>query len=112
GGVLVELHRGWSLRVWTSRVNDIVQAAQRERPTPRATGTLHYATQVAAGPPTFVIFGGAHAPGPSYGRYLENRLRRELGLDGVPIRLRFRGRGSRARGAREDAPPPPAAQLG
>jgi len=98
--LLVDLHRRWSLRVSTSRVNDIVQAAQRERPTPRATGTLHYATQVAVGPPTFVVFGGAHEPGPSYRRYLENRLRRELGLDGVPIRLRFKGRGPRARGAR------------
>src|SRR5262249_25813378 len=98
--ILVELHRRWSLRVSTARVNDIVQAAQRERPTPRATGTLHYATQIATGPPTFVIFGGAHEPGPTYRRYLENRVRRELSLDGVPIRLRFKGRRSRARGSR------------
>ena len=47
-----------------------------ERPTPRDAGTLHYATQVASGPPAFVIFGGARAPDPSYQRYLENRLRR------------------------------------
>jgi GTPase len=73
-------------------VNDIMHAAQRERPTPRAAGTLHYATQVATGPPTFVIFGGAHEPGPTYRRYLENRLRRDLGLTGVPVRLRFRAR--------------------
>jgi GTPase len=95
--LLVDLHRRWSLRSPTSTVNDIVQAAQRERPTPRATGTLHYATQVGTGPPTFVIFGGAHQPGPTYQRYLENRLRRDLGLGGVPIRLRFRPRESRGR---------------
>jgi GTP-binding protein len=89
---LVDLHRRWSLRSSTSKVNEIVQDAQRERPTPRATGTLHYATQVAAGPPTFVIFGGAHEPDPAYRRYLENRLRRALALGGVPIRLRFRAR--------------------
>jgi GTP-binding protein len=74
-------------------VNEIVQAAQRERPTPMRTGTLHYATQVSTAPPSFVIFGGARPPNPTYQRYLENRLRRELHLEGVPIRLRFRARG-------------------
>ena len=54
------------------------------------TGNLHYATQVSTAPPSFVIFGGARPPNPTYQRYLENRLRRELRLDGVPIRLRFR----------------------
>jgi GTPase len=98
--LLVDLHGRWTLRASTSTVNDIVQRAQRERPSPRATGTLHYATQVASGPPTFVIFGGAREPGPTYQRYLENRLRRELGLAGVPIRLRFRARTSRRERAR------------
>jgi GTP-binding protein len=72
-----------------------LQAAQRERPTPQRTGTLHYATQVSAAPPSFVIFGGAQPPNPTYQRYLENRLRRELHLDGVPIRIRFRPRARR-----------------
>ncbi|HEX9298685.1 MAG TPA: ribosome biogenesis GTPase Der [Actinomycetota bacterium] len=94
--LLVDLHRRWGDRAPTSRVNEIVQRAQRERPTPRSSGNLHYAAQVGTGPPTFVIFGGAHEPGPTYQRYLENRLRRELGLAGVPIRLRFRARKPRA----------------
>jgi GTPase len=102
--LLVDLHDRWSLRASTSRVNDIVQRAQRERPTPRAAGTLHYATQVGAGPPTFVIFGGAREPDASYRRYLEHRVRRELSLAGVPIRLRFRGRrGARPSGRRSGA---------
>jgi GTP-binding protein len=90
--MIVDLHERWRSRVTTSTVNDIVQTAQRERPTDRRTGTLHYATQVSTGPPTFVIFGGANPPGPGYRRFLENRLRRELDLTGVPIRLRFRSR--------------------
>jgi GTPase len=99
--LLLDLHERWTSRVPTSTVNDIVHAAQRERPTSRRTGTLHYATQVATGPPTFVIFGGANAPDPGYRRYLENRLRRELGLEGIPIRLRFRARSAdRSRGRR------------
>ncbi len=95
--LLMNLHERWSSRAATSTVNEIVQDAQRERPTPRNTGNLHYATQVSAGPPTLVIFGGARPPDPGYQRYLENRLRRELDLDGVPIRLRFRARGAKRR---------------
>jgi predicted GTPase len=41
-----------------------------------------------------VIFGGARPPTPTYQRYIENRLRRDLRLNGVPIRLRFRPRTS------------------
>jgi GTPase len=95
--LLLDLHTRWTSRASTSTVNDVVQRAQRERPTPQRTGTLHYATQVAAAPPTFVVFGGARPPNPTYQRYVENRLRSELHLDGVPIRLRFRPRSTRAR---------------
>jgi GTP-binding protein len=98
--LLLDLHRRWTSRAPTSRVNEVVQIAQRERATPRPAGTLHYATQVSSGPPTFVIFGGARSPDPTYQRYLENRLRRALRLEGVPIRLRFRPRASRRKGAR------------
>ena len=97
--ILIDLHRRWSFRASTSKVNEIVQQAQAERPTARSAGTLHYVTQVSSGPPSFVVFGGATAPDAAYRRYLENRLRRELGFDGVPIRLRFRPRGPRS-GAR------------
>ena len=64
------------------------------RPTPRATGTLHYATQVSTGPPTFVIFGGAHEPEAPV-----SAVPRESAPPGarpcrrVPVRLRFEGRG-------------------
>jgi GTPase len=94
--VLIDLHGRWTSRVPTSKVNDVVGAAQRERPTPRVAGTLHYATQVSTSPPSFVIFGGANAPDASYQRYIENRLRRTFDLDGVPIRLRFRPRKKRS----------------
>jgi GTP-binding protein len=90
--VLLDLHERWTSRISTSKVNEVIQQAQRERPTPRVAGTLHYATQVATGPPSFVIFGGANEPDGTYQRYLENRLRRTFDLDGVPIRLKFRPR--------------------
>jgi GTP-binding protein len=91
-GLLVDLHRRWTSSVSTAKVNEVIQQAQRERPTPRSTGTLHYATQVATGPPAFVVFGGANEPDASYRRYIENRLRRTFGFEGVPLRIRFRPR--------------------
>ncbi|MEA2522656.1 MAG: GTPase, partial [Actinomycetota bacterium] len=91
--ILIELHQRWNLRIPTSRVNEVLHDAQAERPTPRGAGSLHYATQVAAAPPTFVIFGGAREPGPGYRRYIENRFRREFGFQGVPIRFSYRPRG-------------------
>lgn len=73
-------------RVPTAEVNRLLQLAQDERPGPVR---YRYATQVSAAPPSFVLFGGRE-PGEGYRRYLENRLRAEIGLEGVPIRVRFR----------------------
>jgi GTP-binding protein len=73
-------------------VNEVVNAAQGERPAPGGV-RYRYATQVSAGPPTFVLFGG-RSPGATYERFLQNRLRHAFELEGVPVRLRFRsGRG-------------------
>jgi len=85
---LLALHERWSRRVPTAEVNRVLQDAQGERPAPGGT-RYRYGTQVSAGPPSFVLFGGAE-PEASYRRFLENRLRRAFGFEGVPIRLRFR----------------------
>jgi GTP-binding protein len=86
---LLALHARWGSRATTAKVNEVVRLAQQERPPTRGVGTLRYATQVSAGPPAFVLFGGK-VPEPSYRRYLENRLRARFELAGVPIRLTFR----------------------
>jgi GTP-binding protein len=88
---LMSVHRSWTRRVPTAEVNRILEAATASHPPPRRMGRLLYGTQVAAGPPTFVLFGAAD-PDPSYRRYLENSLRRAFGLEGVPVRLVFRPR--------------------
>lgn len=90
--LLLDLRRRWSGRTSTSRVNELLQEAQGANPSPRSSGTLHYAAQVATRPPSFLFFGGGRAPGPGYRRYLENRFRDAFHLDGVPIRMRFRSR--------------------
>jgi GTP-binding protein len=89
--VLTAVHERWSLRVPTARVNEVLAEAQGSRPPPRGVGRFLYGTQVATGPPTFVLFGG-RVPDPSYRRFLENRLRRAFGFEGVPLRLRFKQR--------------------
>jgi GTP-binding protein len=90
--MLLDLRQRWSGRASTSRVNELLQEAQGANPSPRSSGTLHYAAQVGTRPPSFVFFGGGRAPGPGYRRYLENRFREAFHLDGVPIRMRFRPR--------------------
>jgi GTP-binding protein len=90
--MLLDLRARWSGRASTSRVNEVLQEAQGAKPPPRSAGTLHYAAQVATGPPSFVVFGGGRAPGPGYRRYVENRFREAFHLEGVPIRMSFRTR--------------------
>jgi GTPase len=91
---LLEVHQAWTKRIPTAEVNKVLEAATASNPPPRRTGRLHYATQVSAGPPTFVLFGG-RPPDPSYRRYLEHALRKAFGFDGVPVRLSFRGGGGK-----------------
>jgi GTP-binding protein len=87
----------------TGEVNRMLETIVRKRRPPsieRTPWKLFYATQVSTGPPTFMLF--ANRPlqrGDSYRRYLENRVREELGLDGVPIRLVVRGKPPRGRAA-------------
>ncbi len=94
---LAATHDRWGRRVSTSEVNGVLVEAQGERPAPGGV-RYRYGTQVGSGPPAFVLFGGA-APDPTYARFLEGRLRGAFGFQGVPIRLRFRAKGSRLRSA-------------
>lgn len=85
-------------RVSTGELNRLVMDAVRGHPPSHVRNRLPkilYATQVAIGPPTFVIF--VNDPSLihfSYKRYLENRIREEWGFLGTPIRLIFRQRES------------------
>ena len=92
---VTEAREKWSRRVSTSQLNRWFEATLDRNPPPAAGGTrikLRYVTQVAARPPTFVIFGNRTEDLPaSYGRYLTNSLRDDLDFEGVPIRLSFRG---------------------
>ncbi len=93
--VAFETRTRWSRRVPTSALNRWFEAAVTRNPPPAPGGLrikLRYATQVAARPPTFVVFGNRTDSLPaSYTRYLTNSLAADLDFGGLPIRLSFRG---------------------
>jgi GTPase len=88
-------------RLGTGEVNRMFETAVGRRPPPAHHGRpwkMYYATQVSTGPPTFMIFANRTlSKADSYRRYLENRLREALDLDGVPIRLVIRGKKEEAK---------------
>ncbi|MBK6411761.1 ribosome biogenesis GTPase Der [Sphingopyxis sp.] len=84
----------WTNRVSTSTLNRWFERAVDANPPPAPGGKrikLRYITQARTRPPTFVVFGTRtdSLPG-SYERYLVNGMRKELGFQGVPVRLNFR----------------------
>jgi GTPase len=89
-----EVRDAWSRRLPTGELNRWFESAIEKNPPPAPGGKrikLRYITQVAARPPTFVLFGTRTDQLPeSYRRYLVNGLRRDLGFGAVPIRLNIR----------------------
>ncbi len=90
-----DLRELWSRRVPTSGLNRWFETAIEKNPPPAPGGKrikLRYITQARTRPPTFVIFGNRTEDLPvSYQRYLINGLREEIGFQGVPIRIGFKG---------------------
>ncbi len=82
-------------RVGTSQLNNALAAGLALRtPSPKhgaKAPKIYYATQVAVGPPTIVLF--VNHPGlitKQYERFLVNRFRELLPFEEIPIRLMFR----------------------
>lgn len=80
--------------VKTNKLNEILQFALQEHQPPMVKGNrikLRYAHIGGHNPPTIVIHGNQTESVPnSYKRYLENRFREALKLEGTPIRLQFK----------------------
>lgn len=83
-------------RVETSVLNDVIMDAVAMNPTPTDKGKrlkIYYTTQVAVGPPTFVVFvNDPELMHFSYQRFLENRIRDAFGFEGTPIKIFARER--------------------
>jgi GTP-binding protein len=92
----LRVHEERLVRISTSQLNQIIQAAQDKHPAPSRAGRqlkLYYGTQVRSDPPTFLVYVNdpklAHF---TYLRYLENQLRQVYGYLGTPVRLILRPR--------------------
>jgi GTP-binding protein len=84
----------WNKRVPTGELNRWFSNTMEHHPPPAVGGRqlpMRYITQVKSRPPTFVLFASRPDKVPaSYVRYLENSLRENFGLSGVPLRLNLR----------------------
>lgn len=93
---IVEIAANYHSTVPTSFVNKLLEQATRAHTPAVSHGTrikLFFGSQVTACPPTFVF--RTNRPTEihfSYRRYLQNFFRQALQLDGVPVRIVFRGR--------------------
>jgi GTP-binding protein len=97
--LVVSGRRRFRTEVSTGELNRMLERTIRQHRPPSFAGRpwkLLYATQVATGPPTFILFANRKLPQEHpYRRYLENRLREQLGLPGCPLRLVVRTRSTR-----------------
>ncbi|MBK0397822.1 ribosome biogenesis GTPase Der [Limibaculum sp. M0105] len=89
-----KMHRMWNIRVPTNRLNRWLIEQTEMHPPPAVRGRrirLRFMTQVRTRPPGFVAFCSRPEDLPdSYVRYLVNGLRRDFGIEGVPIRFTLR----------------------
>jgi GTP-binding protein len=90
----LEVHKERLVRLPTSQVNKIVQAAQDKHPAPSKAGRhfkIYYGSQVRNDPPTFLL----HVNDPelthfTYLRYIENQIREQAPFLGTPIKILLR----------------------
>lgn len=78
-------------RVQSSILNDVLMDALAMNPTPTVKNKrlkIFYMTQVAVGPPTFIVFvNDTELLHFSYRRFLENQLRQNFDFQGTPIKI-------------------------
>ncbi|MDF2672676.1 MAG: ribosome biosis GTPase Der [Clostridiales bacterium] len=83
-----------AMRVKTGVLNEVINQALMMKQPPVEKGRvlkIYYATQASTRPPTFVFFVNyTESIHFSYGRYLENQLRKHFGMEGTPIRFIYR----------------------
>jgi GTP-binding protein len=79
------------MEIGTGELNRLLEKALRGHNPPHIHGRpwkALYGTQVSSRPPTFLIFANRTLPRKhAYRRYLENRLRADLGITGMPVRI-------------------------
>ena len=86
-------------RIQTSQLNRFFAEVIEEMPPPLHHGRairIHYITQAAARPPTFILWANSlEGLSPSYKRFIANRLREAYGFRGTPLRIFVKARKDR-----------------
>jgi len=86
-----EAYEIWNARIPTSAFNRWLADTLEKHPAPSVSGRrikIRYGAQIKTRPPTFTLFCNRPEALPdSYIRYMENELRRDFDLPGVPLRL-------------------------
>jgi GTP-binding protein len=93
------IERVWqngATRIGTGRLNRLVKEAAAQHTGRARDGSpmrILYVAQTGTHPPRFVVFTSSRkAPHFSFRRFLENRIRKEFGLDLTPVVLEWRSR--------------------
>jgi len=90
----LDVYKNMFQKIPTARLNEVMQAAIEKSPPPAVRGKyikIKYITQLPTKTPVFAFF--CNYPTdirPPYINYLENQLRKNYHLSGVPIKLVFR----------------------
>jgi GTP-binding protein len=84
----------WNQRIPTAKLNKWLEETVAFHPPPvsgRSRIKFKYMTQIKTRPPTFVLFVSKPTEVPdSYMRYLQNVMRADFGLPGVPVRIQVK----------------------
>src|SRR5680860_1006397 len=99
GGTVDRVLESREFRIPTGSLNRLIRGWQERHPAPARNGRrphILYAVQAGTAPPTIILFVSGSEPGEDYLRYLENRLRKEFGFEGTPIKIFARRRKSRS----------------
>ncbi|ASQ29839.1 GTP-binding protein [Campylobacter avium LMG 24591] len=96
---ILELFENYIQKIPTAKLNSVVAEAVKAHPLPHDRGKvvkIYYATQYKIAPPKIaLIMNRPKALHFSYKRYLQNKLRENFKLDGVPLIIASRKKGQK-----------------
>jgi len=96
---ILELFENFIQKIPTAKLNTLIEKATKAHPLPHDYGKLvkiYYAVQYDLAPPKIaLIMNRPKALHFSYKRYLQNQIRKEFKLEGVPLVLSARKKGSK-----------------
>jgi GTPase len=102
-----KLYTLWQSRIATAELNRWLEVWQMRQAVPNFKGKplrMYFMTQAETAPPTFVIFCNRQDfVTRAYENFLRNRIREDLGLPGIPVRINWREKGPWKRKAERDA---------